>query len=201
MPGDMVSRELLDACRQGEPEAFEELVEKTHRQVYTLAYRLVGDRHEAEDVAQEAYLRVYRSLRGFRGDARFETWLYRIVANTAMTHLRRRGRFGDLLAEGQDLLLLSPPARQAEEGLEEDEIKQALGALPLGQRTVVVLKDVYGFSCQEIADHIGASEGAVKVRLHRARRRLKELIYGPGEGHEEAKRRLPEYAVEGGRDE
>src|ERR671915_1969027 len=103
MPGGMVSRELLDACRRGEPEAFEELVEKTHRQVYTLAYRLVGDRHEAEDVAQEAYLRAYRSLRGFRGDARFETWLYRIVANMAMTHLRRRGRVGDLPAEGPDL--------------------------------------------------------------------------------------------------
>jgi RNA polymerase sigma-70 factor, ECF subfamily len=196
----MVSRELLDACRRREPEAFEELVERTQRQVYTLAYRLVGDRHEAEDVAQEAYLRVYRSLRGFRGDARFETWLYRVVANTAMTQLRRRGRFGDLLADGQDVLLLQPPARQAEDGLEEDEIKRALGSLPLGQRTVVVLKDVYGFSCQEIGEQIGASEGAVKVRLHRARRRLKELIYGPGEGHEEAQRRLTEYAAEGVRD-
>jgi RNA polymerase sigma-70 factor, ECF subfamily len=198
--GDMVSRELLDACRRGEPEAFEELVEQTHRQVYTLAYRLTGDRHEAEDVAQEAYLRVHRSLRGFRGDARFETWLYRVVANTAMTHLRRRGRFGDLLAEGQDLLVLNPPARQTDEALGEDEVKRALRDLPLGQRTVVVLKDIYGFSCREIAEHVGASEGAVKVRLHRARRRLKELIYGSEEGHEEAQRRLPEYAAEGGRD-
>lgn len=200
MAGDMVSRELLDACRRGEPEAFEELVEQTQRQVYTLAYRLTGDRHEAEDVAQEAYLRVHRSLRGFRGDARFETWLYRVVANTAMTHLRRRGRFGDLLAEGQDLLVLNPPVRQADEALDEDEVKGALRDLPLGQRTVVVLKDIYGFSCREIAEQVGATEGAVKVRLHRARRRLKELIYGSEEGHEEARRRLPEYAAEGGRD-
>ncbi len=195
----MVSRELLEACRRGEPGAFEELVERTNRQVYTLAYRLVGDRHEAEDVAQEAYLRAYRSLRGFRGDARFETWLYRIVANAAMTQLRRRGRFGDLLGD-QDVVSLQPAARQIEETVEEDEIKAALQALPLGQRTAVVLKDVYGFSCQEIADEIGVSEGAVKVRLHRARRRLKELIYGPGEGHEEVRGRLPEYAAEGGRD-
>src|ERR671922_2111242 len=196
----MVSRELLDACRRGEREAFEELVDRTHRQVYTLAYRLVGDRHEAEDVTQEAYLRVHRSLRGFRGDARFETWLYRIVANAAMSHLRRRGRFGDLLAEGQDLVSPYQPTRPAEDSVEEDEIKRALHALPLGQRTAVVLKDIYGFSCQEIADRIGVSEGAVKVRLHRARRRLKELIYGPPEGHEEAQERLPEYAAEGGRD-
>ena len=200
MAGDMVSRELLEACRRGEPGAFEELVERTNRQVYTLAYRLVGDRHEAEDVAQEAYLRAYRSLRGFRGDARFETWLYRIVANAAMTQLRRRGRFGDLLGDNEEVVSLQPAARQIEETVEEDEIKTALQALPLGQRTAVVLKDVYGFSCQEIADEIGVSEGAVKVRLHRARRRLKELIYGPGEGHEEVRGRLPEYAAEGGRD-
>src|ERR671922_3072092 len=114
----MVSRELLDACRRGEREAFEELVDRTHRQVYTLAYRLVGDRHEAEDVTQEAYLRVHRSLRGFRGDARFETWLYRIVANAAMSHLRRRGRVGGLLFEGAGpgSLYQPPPPAQGNVG-------------------------------------------------------------------------------------
>jgi RNA polymerase sigma-70 factor (ECF subfamily) len=194
----VVSAELLEACRRSDPGAFEELVERTHRQVYTLAYRLVGDRHEAEDVVQEAYLRAYRALPGFRGDARFETWLYRIVANAAMTHLRRRGRFGELLAEGHPAALREPEARTAEETLGDAEVKRALAALPEGQRVVVVLKDVYGFSCQEIGDHIGISEGAVKVRLHRARRRLKELIYGPeGQGHEDIRRSLPEYA-EGG---
>jgi RNA polymerase sigma-70 factor (ECF subfamily) len=195
----MVSRELLEACRRGDPEAFEELVERTHRQVYTLAYRLVGDRQEAEDVVQEAYLRVYRSLRGFRGDARFETWLYRIASNTAMTHLKRRGRFGELLPEGDDVRLLEPEVREPEEPPERDEVKRALMALPVTQRTVVVLKDVYGFSCQEIGEQIGISEGAVKVRLHRARRRLKDLIYGPGTpGHEGVRERMPEYVEEGG---
>lgn len=200
MAGEMVSRELLDACRRREPGAFEELVERTGRQVYTLAYRIVGDRHEAEDVAQEAYLRAYRSLPGFRGDARFETWLYRIVANASMTHLRRRGRFGDLTADHDQALVVQPAARPVEETVEEDEVKRALQALPLGQRTVVVMKDIYGFSCQEIADEVGTTEGAVKVRLHRARKRLKELIYGPGPGHPEVEDRLPEFAAEGGRD-
>lgn len=189
----MVSRELLEACRRGDGAAFAELVDRTHRHVYTLAYRLVGDRHEAEDVVQEAYLRAYRSLQGFRGDARFETWLYRIVANAAMTHLRRRGRFGNLLAE-EDQAVRIPEVRAADESVDRDEIRQALEQLPEGQRVVVVLKDVYGFSCLEIAERIGVSEGAVKVRLHRARKRLKELIYGSAKpGHEEVRDRLPEY--------
>jgi RNA polymerase sigma-70 factor, ECF subfamily len=193
----MVSRELLDAARRGEPGAFEELVEMTHRRVYTLAHRLVGDRHEAEDVAQEAYLRAYRSLRSFRGEARFETWLYRITANAAMSHLRRRGRFGDVLAEGDERLAREAEHRDPDEVVERDEVERALVSLPPGQRTVVLLKDVYGFSCQEIGDEIGISEGAVKVRLHRARRRLKEEVYGPARGHEGVARRLPEYAEDG----
>jgi RNA polymerase sigma-70 factor, ECF subfamily len=192
----MVSRELLEAARRGESGAFEELVERTHRRVYTLAYRLVGDRHEAEDVAQEAYLRAYRALRGFRGEARFETWLYRITANTAMNHLRRRGRFGDLLAEDDDRVArIEEPGRATpDDVVERDEIERALGTLPTGQRAVVLLKDVYGFSCSEIGDELGISEGAVKVRLHRARRRLKEEFYGPARGHEGVERLLPEYA-------
>src|SRR5919106_7082963 len=173
----MVSRELLEACRRGDAGAFEELVERTQPHVYTLAYRLVGDRHEAEDVAQEAYLRVFRSLRGFRQEARFETWLYRIVTNAAFTHLRRRGRFGVLLAEGQEQAVEEPEVRPMEAALDRDEVKRALQGLTPGARAVVVLKDVYGLSCQEIADEMGLSESAVKVRLHRARKRLKEVIW------------------------
>lgn len=196
MDDAMIGRDLLERCRRGEPEAFAELVERTYRQVYTLAYRLVGDRHEAEDVAQEAYLRVHRSLRTFRGDSSFRTWLYRIVANAAMSNLRRRGRFGDLGDEPDMVLRLSEPA-PAEVGLDTDELRRALDSLPDGQRVVVMMKDAYGFSCREIAQEMGISEGAVKVRLHRARRRLKDSLYGPADGeHREVRDRLPEYAEE-----
>lgn len=195
----MVSRELLQACRRGEPGAFEELVERTHRQVYTLAYRLVGDRHDAEDVAQEAYLRVFRSVGGFREEARFETWLYRIVTNAAMSHLRKRGRFGVLLAEERESAAPEPEVRPVDEVIERDELVRALQSLPEGTRAIVVLKDVYGLTCQEIADETGLTEGAVKLRLHRARKRLKEAIYGtPAQvGHQEVRKRLPEYVGEG----
>jgi RNA polymerase sigma-70 factor (ECF subfamily) len=193
----MVGRELVERCRRREAGAFEELVERTHRQVFTLALRLVGDRHEAEDVVQDAYLRVHRSLRGFRGDARFETWLYRIVANTAMNHLRRRRRFGEPTAE-PEVLARSEAEAGPEDVPARDEIVEALKTLPAGQRAVVVLKDVYGFTCQEIGEQMGVSTGAVKVRLHRARRRLKDQLYGvpTEERHTGIKERLASYVEE-----
>jgi RNA polymerase sigma-70 factor (ECF subfamily) len=196
----MVSRELLDRCRRGEAEAFEELVERTHRRVFTLAFRLVGDRHEAEDVAQEAYLRMYRGLPGFRGDSSFDTWMYRITANAAVSHMKRRGRFGDVI-DDPDMVVRVPDPGTADP-VDRDEIQRALGALSVPQRTVLLMKDAYGFSCQEIADELGTTEGAVKVRLHRARKRLKEIVYGTGEPHgtehDEVRARLPEYAEERG---
>ena len=177
----MVSHELLAACRRGDPRAFEEIVALTYRHVYTQALRLVGDRQDAEDVAQEAYVRVFRGLAGFRGDAQFETWLYRIVSNAAMTHLRRRRRFGEVLTEtGQEPLEFPSEVRVAEEAVDRDALERALEALPMSMRSVVVMKDVYGLSCREIGDQIGISEGAVKVRLHRARKRLKEHLFGRG---------------------
>lgn len=173
-----VNRELLAACRSGDTAAYEEVVRRTYRQVYTLALRLVGDHQEAEDVAQDAYLRVFKGLSGFREDSRFETWLYRIVSNAAMTHLRRRGRFGELLAEEDGRMEAPSDLRLAEQTVERDSVARALEALQPASRTVVMLKDVYGLSCQQIGEELGMSEGAVKVRLHRARRRMKELLYG-----------------------
>jgi RNA polymerase sigma-70 factor, ECF subfamily len=175
----MVTHELLAACRRGDREAFEEVVRRTYRHVYTQALRLVGDRQEAEDVAQEAYLRVFRGLAGFRGDAQFETWLYRIVSNAAMSHLRKRRRFGELVLESSEEQREPPsPVRVDEEAVDRDSLTAALESLPPSLRVVVVLKDIYGLSCREIGEQIGASEGAVKVRLHRARKKLKERLFG-----------------------
>jgi RNA polymerase sigma-70 factor (ECF subfamily) len=175
----VVTHELLAACRRGDREAFEEVVRRTHKHVYTQALRLVGDRQEAEDVAQEAYLRVFRGLAGFRGDAQFETWLYRIVSNAAMSHLRKRRRFAELVLDSSEESGEPPSSIQvAEEAVDRDALTKALESLPPSLRVVVILKDVYGLSCREIGDQIGVSEGAVKVRLHRARRRLKEMLFG-----------------------
>ncbi len=174
MADDAVTRELLAACRRGDPRAIETLVRLTQRRVYNLALRIVGDRYEAEDVAQEAYLRMFRGLAGFREEARFETWMHRIVTNTAINHLRRRGRFGELLVdETRDV-----PVPDRAEGLaaSRDALERGLAVLPPGQRVVIVLKDVYGLSHKEIGEELGIEEGAVKVRLHRARKRLREVL-------------------------
>lgn len=173
-----VDAQLLEACRRGDPRGFEELVRRTERQVFTLALRITGDRAEAEDVAQDAYLRVFRSLGGFREDARFETWLYRVVVNAAMTHLKKRGRFGSLLRDPEEVPEQVAAERAEGSAIDRDEVRRALEALPQGMRTAVVLKDMYGLSCREIGEELGLSEGAVKVRLHRARKRMKELIHG-----------------------
>src|SRR5213593_4477157 len=119
MTNGVVSSELLARCRRGDSRAFEEVVRLTERRVYGLALRLVGDPHEAEDVSQEAYLRMYRGLAGFREEARFETWMHRIVTNTAFNHRRRRRRFGDLFdEEAPDV----PVGDQTEVGAERDRL-------------------------------------------------------------------------------
>ena len=169
-----MSRELLAACKRGDRDAFEQLVRETHRRVYSLAFRLVGDRFDAEDVAQDAYLRMFGALPGFREEARFETWMYRIVANSAMNLLRARGRLGEPVLD--EVLDVPSPDSSEERVAERDHLSRGLQALPAGQRAAVVLKDVYGLSCREIGQELGIDEGAVKVRLHRARKALSQLL-------------------------
>lgn len=178
----MVTPELLARCRRGDRRALEELVLLTHRRAFALAYRVVGDRYEAEDVVQEAYVRIFRGLRGFREEARFETWMHRIVVNTAVTGLRKRGRFGDLMKD--DAPDVPIPDRAEQQAVRRDALERGLAALPPPQRIVLVLKDVYGLSCREIGNELGIEEGAVKVRLHRARKRVRERLIEEGFDHE-----------------
>ena len=168
---------LAEAAKRGDPEAFEALIEQTHKAVYGLVYRLVGNHDDAADVMQDTYLRIWRSLRSYRGDAAFATWAYRIAANAAMTHLKRRSREAEAV-DPADLAHLERAPTQAEAPAESEALDRALARLPMPMRTVLVMKDVYGFSLAEIAKQVGATEGAVKVRVFRARRRLAEELYG-----------------------
>jgi RNA polymerase sigma-70 factor (ECF subfamily) len=172
--------ELVAAARDGDREAFDELVKATYAETYTLAYRLMGEEEDARDVVQEAYLRAYRGLKRFRGDAQFSTWMYRITANCASTHLgkRRRNRHEELVDDVavEEHVAANPEARTEAVAL-RGRLQEALGELPPRLRAVVVLRDIYDLPHEAIAAELGISESAAKVRLHRARRRLREDVF------------------------
>jgi RNA polymerase sigma-70 factor (ECF subfamily) len=173
--------EVVDAARQGDRDAFDELVRRTHADTYSLARRLVSDPDDARDVVQEAYLRAFRSIRKFRGDAQFTTWMHRITANCASTHLGRRRRHRhDELDEEVAVTDLNPerdPEAQADASLLRQRLEAAVADLPPRLRAVVVLRDVYDLGHAEIAEELGISESAAKVRLHRARRKLRSVVF------------------------
>jgi RNA polymerase sigma-70 factor, ECF subfamily len=176
--------ELIGAAQGGDRAAFDELVRRTFVDTFTLARRLTGNEEDARDVVQDAYLRAWRGIGKFRGEAQFSTWMYRITANAAATHMRKRRRQRaepiDDTFEPVDAHPESQPAQQAESADSLERIGQALDELPPKLRTLVVLKDVYGLPHEAIAEELGISVPAAKVRLHRARRKLRDLLYEEG---------------------
>ena len=173
--------ELVSRARDGDEEAFEELVRSTYAETYTLAKRLTGNEEDARDVVQESYLRAYRGLHRFRGDAQFSTWLYRITANCASTHMGKRSRRRtEVLPDEAAIADVNPerdPAARAEATVLRDRLEDALDHLPAKLRAVVVLRDVYDLPHEAIAAELGISESAAKVRLHRARRQLRDRVF------------------------
>jgi RNA polymerase sigma-70 factor (ECF subfamily) len=180
LPVDVPS-ELVEACQRGDAAAFEELVKLTHRDVYTLALRIVGNPEDAADVSQETYIKLMRAIGSFRGDAKFSTWLYRVTSSVAISHLRKQARRRadlSLDAEGVgELQALTDTGAEAERHELKVHLEEALQTLPFGYRAVVVMKDIYGFSLDEVGRQLGITEGAAKVRLFRARQRLKERLF------------------------
>ncbi len=172
---------LIEDAQGGDHRAFEEIVRRTYSETYTLAFRLTGDEEDARDVVQETYLRVHKGLNKFRGDSQFSTWLHRITANCANTFLGRRIRHKtDPLPQDVTLVDESPhrdPAHRADVGDLRKHITEAIRHLPPKLRAVVVLRDIYDLPHEAIADELGISESAAKVRLHRARKRLREKLY------------------------
>lgn len=176
--------ELVAQARTGDAAAFGALAAHYQHEVYTLALRLVSDRTLAADVAQEAFIRAWRAIGRFRGDAAFSTWLHRITVNAAWTEVKRSRRHRaqpiDQAADQPDLTLGGDPERAGEAAVMGRRIRQAIEELPTTQRAVVMLKDVYGWSHKEIADALSISVTAAKVRLHRARQGLRDSLKETG---------------------
>jgi RNA polymerase sigma-70 factor (ECF subfamily) len=187
MAGMDVDPELVRAVQRGEPGAMEALIRATYGAVYALCRRLLGDPADAADATQEVYLRVVRSVLGFRAEAAFGTWLHRITVNVCATTLRRRG---DARARGQvagATAFAAPGAPDVLASADDTEgrvadrdrarrVAAAIAELPEDARTVVILRDIQGLSTKEAAAVLGISEAAVKVRLHRAHARLRTSV-------------------------
>jgi RNA polymerase sigma-70 factor, ECF subfamily len=185
-----VDPQLVRACQRGESGALEELISATYSDVYALARRMLSDPDEAADATQEVFVRVMRSVLGFRGDSAFGTWLHRITVNVCLTMLRRRSRAREAglvaghtpfaLPDDDSGLVTSGPAPddRAETADLISRSEAALAELPEDARTVVVLRDIEGLSTKEVAELLSVSESVVKVRLHRAHAKLRAQVLG-----------------------
>jgi RNA polymerase sigma-70 factor (ECF subfamily) len=178
-PNSLSDYELAQASAQGDMKAFETIYERHHRRVYSLCLRMVANATEAEDLAQEVFIQLFRKIGSFRGESAFTTWLHRLTVNHVLMHFRKRGvRLEKTTEEGeigeiQDYL---QAAAERPRFVDRLALDKAISELPPGYRTVFVLHDVEGFEHEEVADMLGVSVGTSKSQLHKARMRLRELL-------------------------
>ena len=173
--------DLLARAQAGDVGAFERLSGAYADRLFMLLFRLLGDRAEAEDVAQEVMLRAWRGITKFRGQSSYFTWLYRIAFNEANRALEKRARRPAGVSIGAQELDLptapgEEPSRQAENSELRRALSRALAGLPPPLRTAIVLRDVEGFSTQEAAEIAGIGQAAFKSRLHQARLRVRAAV-------------------------
>jgi len=173
-----------------EDAAYDELVRTYSSSIFHVAYRMLGDSAEASDVVQEIFLKVFRNIAGFKGEAALKTWIFRIALSEVLNRLRwwkRRHRFGTVSLDDQPngngtgaahtVASSNPtPEQMLQSKEQETAIQQALGRLSREHRSIIVLRDIEGFSYNEIADVLGVSIGTVKSRLARARADLKQSL-------------------------
>jgi RNA polymerase sigma-70 factor, ECF subfamily len=170
-------RELVEACQRGERDAFRALFESYKGKVYSVALRFAGDEAAAMDIAQDTFLKLFSRLRDFRGDATFETWVYRMVVNSCLDHRRRQRRLIPL-AEGF-LRALRAPGDSLTEMLRSErarKVRAAVDRLSPDLRMVVVLRYTEGLAYEEIAAVLGCSTGTVGSRLNRAHKKLEKRL-------------------------
>ena len=168
--------ELVRRAQQGDHDAFGQLYRLHAGRVYALCLRLAGDAVEAERLCQDAFVRAWQRLPGFRGESLFSSWLHRLVVNVVLADRRAAGRRG-----GREVAGTGTPAYEEGAGgerwtPERLDLERAIAALPPGARAVFVLFDIEGYGHEEIAEMTGIAPGTSKAQLHRARRLLREAL-------------------------
>ena len=182
----MTVEELARLAAKGDENAFAQLVALHEKRVYALALRMTGNREDAEDVAQEAFLAAWKGLPAFRGEAGFATWLYRLTSNAAIDHLRRnrRQRAESSLDDGTLGLEAADPAPTPQEQAESESMREAvrwgLGELSPEHREALTLREYRELSYEEIAGKLGVDLGTVKSRISRARAALRKILLKSG---------------------
>jgi RNA polymerase sigma-70 factor (ECF subfamily) len=179
--GEEVSNsELVKKSQLGEKAAFEQLVIRHQELVFSLAYKLTGNREMANDVAQESFIRAWKAIEKFRGDSTFSTWIYRITVNTAWTLRKKAKKHNTLnIDDTYEPIVIDEKKDPELVAINSDlssVLVNALDKLPLEQRIIVELKNIEGRSHKEIADYLDISVTAAKVRLHRAHQKLRLIL-------------------------
>lgn len=187
---DTEESQLILRSKAGDHAAFEQLVIRHADRLGSAVGRFVNDREEANEVTQEAFLRAWRGIGNFRGDAGFFTWIYRIAINEAKRRGEKRSRWRETVSlDGQAVPDAADWSQAPESRFEQKELRgvmeEAIANLPLGYRIPLVLRDVQGFSTSEAADLMGLREPAFKSRLHRARQAVRlalEIYFAEADG-------------------
>lgn len=171
--------QLVKAYLAGSDEAIEELVTRYQKPIYYFIFRMINDAEEAKDLTQKTFLNVATSLKDFRGESSFKTWLYQIATNTSLNHIKKR-KYTEVEAEeslpGSGASALSRIVDREQ----RDLVRQAISRLPERQRLALVLRVYNGLSCLETAHAMGCSEGAVKAHYHHAVKNLKGILKESG---------------------
>ena len=181
--------ELVARSRSGDMDSFNQLILRWERPIYALAYRVIGQEEDARDVAQETFLRAFRALPGFKGQAKFSSWIYRIALNLCRDWIRRKKRTPvSQVPEDVDLSELAAeqgPVESVEELVARRElsavVEEAMAFLPEEQRTAVILKEYHGMTFQEIADLQGCPLSTVKTRLYQGLSVLRRQLERQGQ--------------------
>ena len=181
---------IVQGVRAGDANAFETLVTAYEKTVYNLALRMVGNPQDAEDMTQEAFLKAYNSLDSFRGDSKFSVWLYRIVSNVCLDHLRKKNRRNTVSLsveddEGEEIQLDIPdtalsPEAMLEQKLTREAVRRGLQSLDEDARQILLLREIQGMSYEEIAQALSLESGTVKSRIFRARKKLCAFLLADG---------------------
>jgi RNA polymerase sigma-70 factor (ECF subfamily) len=180
---DAVESALIRKCQAANGDAFRELMEKYQRRVYWIAFNLLGHHDNAREIAQEAFIRVFRNIARFDVKKNFYTWIYQITVNLSIDRMRKASHGKTVDIEGIGGLAdprLRDPIETGERTEDRARVYQMLDRLPPRYKTVLILRDIQGLSCGEISEIVGCTNATVRWRLHRARKLFKTLWEGRG---------------------